>query len=417
VTPRQRSDWLAGELRKAVDEQRFGEVLDRSTGRRIAQPPNVDVAVIELDAAGRPVAAAEVLLSKAYPRAVSVPVDANRAASSVRWRRWNGARWRQGTTASADVVKPAPGARYEFMSPYPASVFKLLVAFGVLRLVDQGKVRLDGAYAYRPRGSVCPAGRQSATRSVRTWLDSMLTYSDNLSTCALIKQLHDQGAVDDLNATLANLGLGTLQLGSTRAADGGGWLRSKITMTGLDTARLLLLVSGAPGVLWRNPKGDPVTADVLSAESRAVFLTILGNQGLNHALSTSNWCGRGYPAQGIPQRVPQRWIAAATGTVSVHGRHYKRDVRPCNAAAEVTFAHKTGLVDDAGADAGIVTSLPGAPQRRYIVAIFSNLGFGFGDAKASPGCVGVCSTGGVQYSEKFARLGARIDALLTTAKR
>ncbi len=411
MTSAQRTAWLAAELRKAVDEQKFGEILDRAAGRRSARVPNVDVAVIELDPTGRPVAAAEVLLSDRYPRAVSVPVDQNMAASSVRWRRWNGDRWRSGGTGGVDLTPAGKDARLDFMTPYPASVFKLLVAFGTFRLVDQGKIRLDGDYAYRPRGSVCPAGRQSGTKSVRSWLDGMLTYSDNLSTCALIMQLHDHDAVDDLNNTFAELGLGTLQLGNTRAADGGGWLRDRITMTGLDTARLLLLVSGAPGVLWRNPKGAPVTADVLSPTSRAAYLKILADQGLNQALSTANWCGRGYPAPGIPQRVPDRWITPSNGTVSVHGRHYKRDVRPCNARAEVMFAHKTGLVDDAGADAGIVTSLPGAPPRRYIIAVFTNLGFGFGDAKAAAGCTGTCSTAGVQYSEKFAQLGARVDAL------
>jgi hypothetical protein len=415
MTTEQRSAWLTAQLRAIVDEQRFGEVLDRAAGRRVVHMPNVDVAVIELDKAGRPVAAAEVLLSKQYPRAVSVPVDQNLAATSVRWRRWSGDRWRSGGAGGSEVMPAGDTARLDFMTPYPASVFKLLVAFGTFRLIDQGKATLDGPYSYQPRGDVCPAGRQSGTRSVRSWLDGMLTYSDNLSTCALIKQLHDHDAVDDLNDTFAGLGLGTLQLGSTRAADGGGWLRDKITMTGLDTARLLLLVSGAPGVLWRGPKGTPVTADVLSPSSRAAYLKILGDQGLNHALSTANFCGRGYPAPGIPQRVPERWIAAGNGTVSVHGRQYRQDVRPCNARAEVTFAHKTGLVDDAGADAGIVTSLPGAPQRRYIVAIFTNLGSSFGDAKPPATCTGNCSTSGVYYSEKFARIGARIDALFVPA--
>ena len=415
MNPAQRSAWLGAELRKALDEQRFADIVDRGAGRTVTTVPNVDIAVIELDAANRPVAAAQALLSKAYPKAVSVPVDANLAASSVRWRRWSSNQWRQGVAGGRDVATPPAGAKFDFVTPYPASVFKLLVAFGIFRLIDKGTIRLDGNYAYRPRGGSCPVAAQSGTRTVRAWLDAMLTFSDNLSTCALLKQLHDHGAVTELNGTLRDLGLGTLQVGGTSARDGGTWLREEITMTGLDTARLLLIVAGGTGTLWRTPKGTPVTANVLSPTSRAAFLKILGDQGLNHALSTANWCGRGYPAPGIPQKVPDRWIAAKNGTVTVHGRQYMRDVRPCNARAEVTFAHKTGLVDDAGADAGIVTSLPGAPQRRYIVAIFTNMGSRYGDARPAPGCVGTCTVRGVFYSEKFARLGARIDALLTPA--
>jgi hypothetical protein len=402
----QRSAWLGTELRRIVDEQRFGEVIDRAAGRRAAHP-NVDVAVIELDQAGRPAAAAEVLLSSSYPRGVSVPIDQNLAASAVRWQRGNG----------SEIVPAGAGSRLAFTTPYPASVFKLLVAFGVFRLIDSGAVRLDGPYAYRPRGNGCPDGSRSETRTTRQWLDAMLTYSDNLSTCALLKQLHDHRSVPVLNTALRNLGLGTLQIGGTSPADGGLWVRNRITMTALDTSRLLLLVSGAPGVLWRAPSGAPVTSNVLSAASRAVFLEILGDQGLNQALSTTNWCGRGYPRQGIPQRVPARWINPANGTVNVHGRAYGRDVRPCNARAEVVFAHKTGLVDNAGADAGIVTSLPGAPERRYIVAVFSNLGSRFGDARPASGCAGLCRMAGVPYSEKFAGLGRAIDDLLTREAR
>jgi hypothetical protein len=87
-----------------------------------------------------------------------------------------------------------------------------------------------------------------------------------------------------------------------------------------------------------------------------------------------------------------------------------QDVRPYNRRAEVEFAHKTGLTSQAGADAGIVTSLPGAPERRYVVAVFTNLGQRFADAHKPPNRPGVFA---VARSEKLAKLGCRIDEIMT----
>lgn len=406
--PAVRSRQLGEQLLAAVLAQRFDEVVDREAGaQRAPYPPSIDLAVIELDGTGRPVAAAEVLLSASHPRGVSVPVNRDWGTEAVRWSRWDAQRWRQGRPGTDPLVPASPAARYAHMVTYPASVFKLLVAYGVLRLVDSGALRLDEPYAYRPGAAGCSAGVRAGTRTVRQWLDAMLTWSDNWSTCALLKRLHDSRAVPGLNAALRGLGLGTLQLGHTSAADGGSWSQRGITMTALDTARLLLLVHGPAGALWRTPAGAPVTAATgLSAAARAVLLGMLGEQGFNNTLSTANWCGPGAPARGIPHRAARRWVDPRSGSVSVPGRTFGgQDVRPCDADAEVSYAHKTGLVRLAGADAGVVTSLPGAPPRRYVVAVFSSLGTRYGDAR--PPASWVPST------QRLARLGQRIDTILT----
>ncbi len=410
----ERAAELGEGLRTIVAEQRFAEVVHLASGRRSPQAPNVDVAVIELDASGRPAAAADVLLDKDHPRGVAVPVDAELGVSAVRWRRWDSDRWSAGRRGVVDVAPGRTAAATEFMAPYPASVFKLLVAFGVLHLVDRGAVRLDGRYRYVSGNGGCPGGANaSATRTNREWLDGMITYSDNRSTCALVQQLHRHDAVDGLNAAFLGLGLGTLQLRGTDPVSGGRWT-PQITMTALDTAKLLLVVSGAPGVLWRTPRHVEVRADhVLSARSRQVFLDLLADQGLNYQLSTANWCGLPYPAAGLPQRIAPRWIDRKDGTVTVHGRVYGQDVRTCNARAEVTFAHKTGLTEDAAGDAGIVTSLPGASARRYIVVMFSTLGSRYGDPATARVRGGRAR--GVTCTERIAVLGRRIDMLMTGA--
>jgi hypothetical protein len=424
----------AAGLHEVID---FGPVDDAcpyepwcpSPAPAIASPPNVDVAVIELRRNGRARRAANVLLSRDHPQGLVVPIDRNLAASAVRFRRWDIDRWNGGTFASDgtqtttkgwadnpprtpadDIVAGREHAAVEFMAPYPASLFKLLVAFHTLRLVDRGVLDLDASYAYDPAGGCGGAG--PGTETNRAWMDAMITSSDNRAACALLKQLHGLGEVAAMNAELGELGLGTLQVNGTSALTGGIWQPGQIHMTALDTARLLWLVEGAPGTLWNRPDGRPVTARVLSDSSRAVLRGLLAGQGFNDALSTTNFCGLEYPSAGIPQRIAERWIDPGDGTVTVAGIPYGQDVRPCNAAAEVTFAHKTGLTYNYSSDAGVVRSLPGKPRRRYVVAFLSNLGYRYGDRQFATSATLPCFGIGVCHTERIARLGARIDDLV-----
>jgi Beta-lactamase enzyme family len=447
--PRDRFDKRSGRLEtallQAVRAQQFDKVVDfgpvegacpgaswcPSRAPAIAHMPSIDLAVIALDRQGRPRAVADVLFSRDYPNGVGVPVGDDLGTDDVRWRRWDPDRWNGGTfsetdgsrqttkgwkeapplTADDDIVPGRDKAPLEFMAPYPASTFKLLVAFHTMRLVDQRRIDLDKDYRYEPPGG--PA----MTRSTRELLDKMLTESDNDSARALVKQLHDLGEIDHLNEGLRDLDLGTLQVTGTDPATGANWGIGKITMTSLDTARLLLVMSGAPGVLWRTPAGKPVRADVLSRDSRAVLLGMLADQGWNDILTTSNWCGRGYPGPGIPSLVADRWVDPGTGTVTVADKAFGQDVRPCNEAAEVSFAHKTGFTYNYLADAGIVRPLPGENGTSYILVMMSNLGYRYTDARQAAVSQPVCGDDpgqddGVCYTEKFAGLGRSVDDIL-----
>jgi hypothetical protein len=445
-----RSRDLESALLDAVRAQAFDQVVDSgpvegacpgsswcaSPAGTIPTAPNVDVAVIALDPDGRPKAAADVLLSRDHPRGIGVPIDDDLGTVEVRWRRWNPDRWNGGTfsetdgsrattvgwrdnppfTGTDDIVPGRERAPIEFMAPYPASTFKLLVAVHTLRVWDRGRIDLDRSYRYAP-----PDG-PSMTRTSWDLLDRMITESDNDSARALLKQLHDLGEIDSLNAGLADLGLGTLQVNGTDPASGAKWGIGQITMTSLDTARLLLAVRGGPGVLWRAPDGQKVRADdVLSPDSRGILLGLLADQGWNDVLTTSNWCGRSYPGEGIPSLVAGRWVHPGTGKVSVSGKDFGQDVRPCNDRAEVSFAHKTGFTYNYLSDAGIVRSLRnpsrGGRDGDYIIVMFSNLGYRYADPAQASVDRPVCTDDpaldrGVCYTEKFAGLGAAVDDIL-----
>ncbi|WP_329793343.1 serine hydrolase [Lentzea sp. DG1S-22] len=376
-------------------------------GKPLHQTPNMDAAIIELDLYGRPKSVANVLLSPQYPNGVVVPVaKAGLSTDQVRYRWWDDTEWDvNGGKGTRDVLPGRENAPIDFSSPYPASVLKLMVGFGVLRLVDQGKVDLDADYEYNPNPVSAACGGASV-KKVRQHFDEMITKSQNESTCALIKLIHDRNAWDAVNATFADLGMPTLMVTGTNPGNGARWIGSN--MSGLDTAKLLLLVNGGPDVLWTTGAGKQVTRDELSHSSRKFFQATLAGQGHNEMLSTPNWCGRDYPVQGIPQKVPARWIKA-DGTVTVGDAVYDRDVRPCNDAAEVTFAHKTGWVDTTGSDAGIVKSLRGKGNRQYVVVVFCNLGTDYVDAVRPADPPGVFP---VLYTQKYAQLGKAIDTIM-----
>ncbi|SDG07401.1 Beta-lactamase enzyme family protein [Lentzea fradiae] len=384
-------------------------VLAVQQGKPLHQTPNMDAAVIELDHAGRPKAVANVLLSPQHPDGVVVPVKPRELATDqVRYRWWDDTEWDvNGGKGTRDVLPGRENAPIDFSSPYPASVLKLMVAFGVLRLADQGRVDLDADYAYDPN-PVREACGGPTVKKVRQHFDEMITKSQNEATCSLIKLIHDLNAWDEVNRTFADLGMPTLMVTETIPGNGGRWLGSN--MSGLDTAKLLLLVNGGAGVLWTTEQGRQVTRDELSPASREFFLRTLADQGHNEMLSTSNWCGRDYPVQGIRQTVPARWIEQ-DGTVTVGDAVYDRDVRPCNDAAEVTFAHKTGWVDTTGSDAGIVKSFRGRDNRQYVVVVFCNLGTDYVDADRPADPPGVFP---VLYTQKYAKLGKAIDDIMKT---
>lgn len=459
---------LEAQLLKAVRAAKFADTIDFGPfedvcpGARFcvmpAQPvknmPNIDVAVIELDANGNATRAANVLVSRDYPSGVVVPIDkvAGAAGSfgvtSVRWRRWDIDRYNGGTfdqhngkqltvkgwtdnpalTSADDIVAGRESAPLQFMAPYPASLFKLIVAFRILRLVDMGQLSLDQLVSWDPtvgqdaQGNEpdlpLHAGRAPAhdtrTRPVRDWMDSMITVSDNDSARALLKLLWDRNDLPAMHAELAELGLGTLQINGTDPATGRRWYPGQIHMTSMDTARLLWLIHGGSGPLWTRPNGQPVQSSMLSDASRRYLNGLLDQQGYHEALSTTNFCGAPNTNPGIPARIDSRWINP-DGTVTVDGFPYGQDVRPCNAAAEVVFGHKTGLTFNYGADAGIVRSLPGKPDRRYLISFIASLGYRYTDPVFASRSTYPCydAVGPICYTQRIPVMARQIDRYLS----
>jgi len=430
-------------LLSAVRAAHFENIIDFGAGnesrpvraqlgqaaRPIAYPPNVNVAVIQLDAAGRLVDRAYVLLSRDYPAGLVVPLDPDAGATRVRFLRWDIARSDGGTfsyedghqltrkgwtndpplTAADDLVPGRAAAPYTFMAPYPASLFKSMIAFHVLRMVDAGKTSLDQAYVY------AVAAAKPESRLLREWLDAMITVSDNHATSALLKMLHDQNEIEPLNREFRELNLPTLQINATDPRTGRGWDTAQINLTAWDIARMFWLIDGGAGEFWHGADGRPVTAKIFSDASRTYLKQLFSQQAFNDALTTANLPGANNIRPGIPSRVAERWINPTNGHVFLDGQDYGVDIRPLNAQAEVNFAHKTGLTFNYGSDAGIVTSLPGKPFRHYIIALVGNLGHRYADeifARRTrfPAFDPISP---VVYTQRIPALGKALDEALT----
>ena len=429
-------------LLAAVRAEHFERVIDFGAGnenrpvkahlglpaRQIAQPPNVNVAVIQFDAGGHMVDRAYVVLSRDYPDGLIVPLDKNAGASGVRFLRWDIERSDGGTfaredghqlttkgwtnnpplTGADDIVPGRTNAPYQFMAPYPASLFKSLVAFHVMRMIDAGKLALDTEYIYAVTNA------KPEPRKIRDWLDPMITVSDNHATSALLKMLHDGNEIEPLNREFRELNLGTLQINATSAADGRGWTPGQIHMTAFDAARLFWIMDGGAGEFWQDANGRPVTAKLLSDPSRAFLKKLLSEQAFNDALTTANFPGAKNVRPGIPSRVAGRWINPTNGHVIVDGEDFGVDIRAANAQAAVNFAHKTGLTFNYGSDAGIVTSLPGQPFRHYVIAFLGNLGHRYADENfaARTNFPAFDAVGPIGYTQRIPALGKALDEAL-----
>jgi hypothetical protein len=375
--------------------------------------PHLDLAVIELDARGRAVDAAEVIVDPGAPRGMAVALDGDLAPRGVRFRKWSLERReapRGGRPfTDADDIGRAPGqvpGGRDFMVPYPASVFKLLLAFHVARDVAAG----DFSWHDWVPESVAP---DAVERPVWDLLDAMLTRSDNVATKALLRWMHGWDEVAEMNVELATLGLPTLRVDGTRPEDGARWMPGEIHAGAMDLAKLLWLVAGGPGVHWRTPGGRLVTARDLPEPARELLGALLADQGRHDVLSTGSLCGLVPP--GIPAVVPERWIDPVTGGEPEVDPIFRRDVRPCNAKAEVRFLHKTGVTWNYVADAGIVESLPGAPCRRYVIALVASAGTRFLDPERAGAGVHPCAVDGTCVSRRLAEIGRRIDGWMTGA--
>ena len=395
---------LANALLNMVREQQFGQVADSEMGGKpLAHFPSLDLAVVVFPPGEKPVWA-NVLFSRDFPNGVIADISdyagpvtnitylkdqTDADGNSVAWSResdWSAIQWA--------VLTEDGGQR--FVSPYPASLIKLMVAVGVTRVVDAGQHAWDSPWDY-----------SGDTHTIAQWTDSMLVASNNEATNAMVALLHSAGLIhrqgaqeaNGLNQLFKNMGLSNLQLNDTRAD--GGWRNADgagvghLHMTAWDTVRLLwLMTEGAPLAPWLT---NPYKA-LVSVASQKRLWDFLGEQGLHEILSSTSLAGVSGWQAGIPAQMPERWMQP-DGSAQVETSCFPADIRVARAQATAQFAHKTGTTDNYASDAGFVTAL--APHgRRYCIALTTNLGRRYAP---NPDCA---------TDWRVPRLGAAIDRWL-----
>ncbi|NBX18486.1 MAG: hypothetical protein EBR09_14105 [Proteobacteria bacterium] len=444
--------------------------------------PQVDLAVIafQKDCPNK-VVGGNVFFSRDFPRGIIAQFDKKSGqVRNVRLQRWTQERFDEGkvikTSPYFEKNPEARKAQYpaddlinaeaaaasapDFMSPYPASIFKMLVLTRVLQFLEEkGPLEAQLAQNYTYDFGTADTS-DDVTLSLREFLDAMIQWSGNKATAAMIQFLHrngqivesevkDQGgypaaapSVNTLNRTFAEIGLQSLQMNRTRAKDGLWGNRdtmylkssssiSHISMPSWDVARLLWLMRTqkttppAERPAWTLPDGRTVDAFKISDGVKQLFWANMQNQLFHEVLSNTLHCRQAQGGEfGIPAILPSKWmnngqlrLPAGSYPFTFAADELKGDykfspnIAECQKTAEVEFASKTGLTSVSGSHAGLVKGLSERGfNREYIVVLNSSLGSRFTDAeRLDTDRIIPCFDKTQCYTKRISRLGSLID--------
>ena len=433
-----------------------------SVGR--AHYPQVDLSTVVFNPPGcePAVAKATVVFDRSHPEGFVGQHDPKSLQlTNIRFRKWDEARWNGGqlswsaksaSTGSDESSTPAllagsellwdapfpedsllnpsaessSGSSIDFMSPWPASSFKLMVATRLAALLDAGKsadgqlVRLDTLVDVptAAQNGNCP--KQARQLSLQQLMETMLQWSGNCATAALVRFLHDHQEVvqsdkldargfpiapplrSNLNSMLAGLGLTTLQMNRTMAKSGrwgtpnNNYARQQASvahnhMTSWDAARLMWLLDELPAAQrpgWEVAPGQAVAENFLSPQVKALLRGVLRDSYSGSELASNRTCedpskgvlpdvgSQGFgnrPVPGIPALLSSKWIRMGRLQSAYQDYPYPSvlddvgpspknpsggcDLTACQARAEVTFLNKPGLTNVAASSVGIVRGL------------------------------------------------------------
>ncbi|MEN9810906.1 MAG: hypothetical protein RLZZ488_2473 [Pseudomonadota bacterium] len=446
--------------------------------------PQIDLAVIAFQPnCKNRVVGGNVLFSRDFPEGIAATFDKKSGAvSNIRLQRWTQERFDGGRTAKAapyfeptpnvwrapfppqDLINPeSEDAVTNFMSPYPASIFKMLVHARVLKhLKENGPLEKQLTQKFTYDFGTADV-QDDVTLTIGEYLDAMIQWSGNKATAAMIQFLHKNGeileselkdeagypaappTVNKINDLFSELGLASLQMNRTRAKDGLWGNRdtmylkdsssvSHISMPSWDVARMLWVMRTnrktpiAERPRWTRQDGLNMNPFSISDDVKTAFWKNLDNQLFHEVLSNTLHCNqKDGGVFGIPARVPEKWMNAQqlrlpVGTFpfvfepdELKGEYnFSKQIAECQKKAEVTFASKTGLTSVSGSHAGLVKGLSERGfEREYIVVLNSSLGSRFTDAERLSGeRVIPCFDNTLCYTKRINQLGANIDSSL-----
>ena len=417
--------------------------------------PQIDLSVVAFNDAScaNRLAKATVVFDRTHRDGFSAQYDAETLSiTNIRFRKWDESRHNGGRYVPLDALTSRglpeaatiePGSELafdapyaadsllnraavaaepsiDFMSPWPASSFKLMVATRVLKILDGGQgvdgqpVTLETPVSLPTQDLVgaCPA--EPRTLTLRQALETMLQWSGNCATAGLVRFLHTQYAIEQspivspqgyplepplrnsLNELLRDLGLSTLQMNRT-IEQSGRWgnpndnydLKTASVannhMTSWDAARLMWLFDADALPPAQKPSwlvgAVPVNRDFVSAKTRALLIGLLRDSYSGHHFVNNRTCRPSaagtaafglVPEPGMPGLLSSKWLRQDRMHHPSGDHPYPHvvdDVGPddedatsadlsvCQKAAEVEYLNKPGLTNVAGSSFGIVRGL------------------------------------------------------------
>lgn len=388
--------------------------------------PQVDISVIIISPNKCIKAAANILYDRDNPNGFSVCLSREKltANNNVKFFVWREDRWLNSEIWNSpipkkDVLTNPLNPKLQFMLPYPGSCLKTLIAFYFMKLIEQNKIKLSDIITYDTNDCPSPPipSETPLSASLNEWLTQMITVSYNFAAIVLLQYLFKFDYLEKANNYFKSIGLDTLYLEPSLPNCGRFWYDGKMGLGSLDICKLLMIVFGVKGALWKVNSKFIYSKKELSVISQEYLQNLLANDAFAECLNPVAVCGSKYHQQGLPTTVPKQFIDKKTGSLSVpildegYTLNYDYDMYPCLQNASLKFYHKIGLTDYTASDHGYIKKID-SNGNHIIIALNTSAGILFQDYELRDQYPNACENLNLCFSNAFSKIAQSIIQFL-----